>query len=197
MIVLLTLIAALQQEAPVFTPAGAHPYRVSSASMAPTLEEGDVVLANRPGGDCGVTDFQPGDVVVAMRKGAPHLRRVVATAGQQVQMVEGVLLIDGVAVGRESLPGPTGATDPLGTGAVWRETLPNGRSYAILDFGPGQVGDETPSLIVPEGHVFALGDSRDNALDDRFNGPTKIADLCGVVMVVARSPVRERIGTRP
>lgn len=198
MIALIALVTALQQAAPVFTPPGTHAYRVSSASMAPTLEEGDVVQADRPRADCGVTDFEPGDVVVALKDGVPHLRRIVATEGQRVQVVDGVLHVDGSPVGRQRLE--VGRSTTLAFGGpvtVWRETLSNGRSYRIQDFGPDGPGDDTPLLTVREGHVFALGDSRDNALDDRYTGPTATSELCGVVTAVVRSPVPERVGTRP
>ncbi len=187
-----------QQTAPVWAPRGTHPYVVSSASMAPGLVETDVVLADRPRGVCGTTRPALGDVVILERDGKPWLRRVVASAGQTVQMVDGVLHVDDQPVARELLTSTALPQPMVGeSGEVWRETQPGGQSYLTLDFGPGQLLDNTPRQLVPEGHWFLLGDSRDNSVDDRVDGPTADARLCGIVFRVVRSDVPERVGTRP
>lgn len=195
------LLFALLTEEPVLVPAGHHAYRVSSGSMEPTLLEGDVVLADRPGGVCGTTWPVQGDIVVARTRGQPWLRRVVAGSGQTVQVMGGVLHVDGQPVKRERVDPAAMSEDQskqlYPQVSVWRETLPSGRSWLISDFGDGQMLDDTPEVLVPEGHWFALGDSRDNAVDDRVHGPTAASDLCGVVVSVVRSDDPSRIGTRP
>lgn len=50
----------------------------------------------------------------------------------------------------------------------YRETLPGGRSYNILDLSLGQPGDDTQPFVVPEGHMFLMGDNRDRSSDSRF-----------------------------
>ena len=49
----------------------------------------------------------------------------------------------------------------------YRETLPSGKSYYVLDLNPQGSGDNTVVYVVPADHFFAMGDNRDNSLDSR------------------------------
>ena len=129
------------------------------------------------------------------------MHRVIATAGQTVQMTDGQLVIDDQPVVQTALapypqvfnyegqnlprcPQPT----PIGeTCAIQRlrETLST-PSYDILDLGPSRF-DTTARYLVPAGHVFVLGDHRDNSNDSRMPrsaggiGFVAVSDITGVL----------------
>jgi signal peptidase I len=83
-------------------------------------------------------------------------------------MIGGVLHINGQPVKRERIADFV-ETDGTRQARVrqWRETLPNGVSYATLDLVDNGFYDNTPVYQVPAGHYFMMGDNRDNSIDSR------------------------------
>ena len=164
-----------------------EPFNIPSGSMKPTLLVGDYLFVSKysygysryslpwspPLFDGRVLGSEPerGDVVVFKKptdNKTDYIKRLIGLPGDRIQVLEGVLHINGEPVPREKI-GETTDQDLFTntTFEIYRETLPNGRQHVIWEASDKDHLDNTPEYLVPEGHFFFMGDNRDNSRDSR------------------------------
>ena len=133
-------------------------YVIPSGSMLYTLQLGDRLIGEKL--SYYFRDPEPGEIVTFEHDdGAGNkeilIKRVIAVAGQTVDLRDGHVYVDGVML------------DEPYTG--------NSPSYSLTD-SPGSAGITYP-YTVPEGHVWVMGDNRTNSSDSRYFGPVSVDDI--------------------
>ncbi|XP_027339522.1 chloroplast processing peptidase-like isoform X1 [Abrus precatorius] len=114
---------------------------IPSSSMYPTLRVGDRILVEKLSGG---------------NKDAVFIKRIVAKAGDTVEVQHGALYINGVAQEEDFIAGPPTYTMPL--------------------------------THVPKGHVYVLGDNRNNSNDSHVWGPLPVKNIVGRYVMCYHRP---------
>lgn len=128
-------------------------YRNQDGDMYPMVKDGDLVVFYRLD-----HDYRASDCLVLDYQGKRQVRRVVAVAGDTVDITEEGFMINGVLQYERS---------------IYERTF---RYEEGWDF----------PVTLREGEVFVLGDARDNATDSRVYGPVQAEDTLGKVMMIIR-----------
>jgi signal peptidase I len=139
-------------------------YSHYSLPLSPNLFSGRIGAFSKP---------ERGDIVVfrlPKDDSTDYIKRVIGLPGDKIQMIEGVLHINGQPVKRERIEDFLDEEEGRRPTRVrrWKETLPNGVSYTTLDLPYNLQSDNTDVYDVPPDNYFMMGDNRHNSTDSRF-----------------------------
>jgi signal peptidase I len=176
-------------------------FKIPSGSMLPTLQIGDHLLVNKflygprleiPFSDIslarlpGIRPPHQSDVIVflaparasADRQRRDFIKRVIAVAGQTIEVHSKQVVIDGKPWDDPHATFLSGRPDPS---AVERPLPPGVKPCGSLEGGSG---NNCGPFTVPPGNVFVMGDNRDQSYDSRFWGPVPIDDIKGQALII-------------
>lgn len=151
-----------------------EPYYVPSGSMLETIQIGDRLFgekityrfsAPQRGDIVTFTDPAGGDVIL--------IKRVIATEGETIDLIDGVVYIDGTPLDEPYVQGKP--TEPFTSTAPFLE---EGIAYPYT---------------VPEGCVWVMGDNRTNSQDSRWFGAVRVETITSKGLFIFWPP--EDIGT--
>ena len=132
---------------------------VPTGSMLNTIQLDDRVWAEKV--SYHFTTPKPGEVILfnsPTEEGVTLLKRVIATEGQEVDLVDGKVVVDGTPLDEPYVEGKP--------------------SYPLDRHAPGVEPISYP-YVVPKGHVWLMGDNRTNSLDSRYYGAIPTSSVIG------------------
>lgn len=174
-------------------------FKIPSGSMIPTLAIGDQIFVNKYlyGPRLPFTSYRPlhfkaparGEVVVFVCPIEPHddyIKRIIAVAGDEVAVRGGAVTVNGAPLPRTRM-GEQSFWDKDASGTYWRpfeaiayqERAEQKEYIALEDADMRRHAPDFGPHVVPDGHVFVMGDNRDHSYDSRAWGPVPIDNILG------------------
>ncbi|MBE0493003.1 MAG: signal peptidase I [Thiomicrospira sp.] len=170
-----------------------EPFRIPSGSMYPTLEIGDFIVVNKFAYGIRLPVIQNkliplgepkrGDVAVfryPLDPNVDYIKRIVGLPGDEISYIDKKLYVNGKLANQTPIGRYVGNdSGSVMTGAVLlKEQLTDDLTHEIL-IDPDRTGQILTTVVVPEGHYFAMGDNRDHSADSRSWGFVPDANLKG------------------
>lgn len=121
-----------------------EPYMVEGSSMYPTLKHHERLIVDKL--SYFITDPKKGEIVVfryPKDESRDFIKRVIAVGGDTIEMRDGQVYVNGAAIEE---------------GYIYKDD-PKGRNMSNYR-----------KSVVPQGHIFVLGDNRNNSEDSRYKG---------------------------
>jgi signal peptidase I len=186
-----------------------QPFNIPSGSLVPTLLVGDYLFVSKYSygysrhsmpfspplfsGRIWASEPKRGDIAVfklPKDNSTDYIKRVIGLPGDRIQVISGVLHINGQAVKRERIEDYE-TFDTFGRVRKvpqYLETLPGGVAHRIVEIeGDRAYWDNTNVYTVPAGHFFMMGDNRDNSTDSRDDasvGPVPFENFVGRAEII-------------
>ncbi|MDZ7293906.1 MAG: signal peptidase I [candidate division KSB1 bacterium] len=192
-------------------------FRIPTGSMKDTLLIGDFLMVNKfiygvrtpstlPLVKANIPHFRfpavkkpkRGEVIVfkyPLDQRLDYIKRCVGLPGDTIEVRNGDLYVNGKPEGTKELVGRRYDPEDGHYVVEYRITTPQGQKYNIRHYDfRGRTFDNFGPIVVPPGHLFMMGDNRDNSADSRFWGPLPFDNVVGEAMVIyfswdSRAPV--------
>ena len=186
-------------------------FKIPSPSMFPTLEVGDHIFVNKfiYGLRVPLANYlripmerskfltwgrvDRGEVVVFVYpkdESKDFIKRVVAVGGDTIAVDNNQIVLNGKPIRRRRLQGPcTYSDEEEGSSryeprmcVAWEEKLDN-TTYRVFQ-DPRSPPFPMAATKIPEGHIFVMGDNRDNSADSRSWGLVPMSNIKGKAMII-------------